>query len=168
MASVKVTFQPQDKTVEAQTGDKLLEIASRADVDINSLCGGEGVCGKCRVKVSGGKIKLSGKHIGFLERKELEAGYVLACQAEVLNEDVRIWVPPEARKEEEQILKVDTIVQYEPPTPLESGPETTSIPYFRPICRKYFLELPKPTLVDNLSDLERIYREHALYDSKRL
>jgi uncharacterized 2Fe-2S/4Fe-4S cluster protein (DUF4445 family) len=159
MSSFKVVIQPIGKTVEAQSGERLLEIAARAGVDIHNLCGGQGVCGKCRVKVLRGRVNFPGKFIGLLDKNELESGYVLACQSEILDEDVEIWIPPESRKEEDQILMVDHIVQYDAPTPLEGGPEAPNIPYFRPLCQKYHLSLPQPSLDDNLSDMERIYRE---------
>jgi uncharacterized 2Fe-2S/4Fe-4S cluster protein (DUF4445 family) len=71
MGSFKVTFQPEGRTVEARTGEKLLEAARRADVGINNLCGGQGVCGKCRVRIVSGKANLSGKQIGVMGSKEM-------------------------------------------------------------------------------------------------
>lgn len=163
-SSVRVTFQPENKTVLAEPGDNLLEVAGVAGIYINSLCGGQGVCGKCRLKVVKGSVEFSSKGVGFLDRKEVDAGYVIACQAKVQNEDVEVWIPPESRQEEEQILMVDHIIQYTQPEILEKESATPSIPYFNPLCGKIFLSLPEPTLQDNLSDLERIYRElHKKY-----
>ncbi|ROQ89794.1 ASKHA domain-containing protein [Desulfosoma caldarium] len=158
-SSVRVTFQPENKTVSAAPGDTLLDVAGNAGISINSLCGGQGVCGKCRLKVVKGSVDFSSKGVGFLDRKEVDAGYVLACQAKLLQDDVEVWIPPESRQEEEQILTVDHLVHYTAPEVLEEGGASPSIPYFNPLCAKIFLNLPEPSLKDNLSDLERIYRE---------
>ncbi len=167
MTSVKVTFQPEGTTTDARPGERLIDVASYAEIDINNLCGGQGVCGKCRVKLLGGRVRSSGRAIALLDKRELEQGYTLACQAELLAEDVIVWIPPESRKEGQQILvmdHVDEIVQYDEfPTPLEAGPDLPEIASLRPLSRKFHLQLPKPTLSDNLSDLDRISRELRRY-----
>lgn len=183
MTPVIVTFQPEGTKIEARPGESILDILSYAGLDINNQCGGEGVCGKCRVKVTRGRVNFSSKHLGFLTKNELEAGFVLACQTEILTEDIEIWIPPESRKEDMQILTqydvsfdwlsysdelapeqkqaltVDEILRYEAPGPLDQGPDISRDRALRPLCQKYYLELPPPSLTDTLSDLERIYRE---------
>ncbi|ABK16495.1 ASKHA domain-containing protein [Syntrophobacter fumaroxidans] len=163
MKSMKVTFQPEGTATHAEIGERLIDVASYAGIDVNNLCGGRGVCGKCRVRVLHGRVTATGKSIHFLDRNELESGFVLACQASTTGEDVEIYIPPESRIEEGQILTVDhieEIVRYEVPAPLERGldglPATS---FLRPVCQKYYLELARPSLSDNLSDLDRIYRE---------
>ncbi|MBC7358092.1 MAG: DUF4445 domain-containing protein [Desulfacinum sp.] len=155
---IKVTFQPENRVVEADSGEILLDVAALAGIYINSLCGGQGVCGKCRLKVLSGEVEFSSRGIGFLDRKEVDAGFVLACQSTLKDQDVELWIPPEARQEEEQILMVDNIVQYAVPSSQEAGAASGPVPYYEPLCHKVFLKLPEPTIQDNLSDLERIYR----------
>lgn len=155
---IKVTFQPENRVVEADSGETLLDVAALAGIYINSLCGGQGVCGKCRLKVLSGEVEFSSRGIGFLDRKEVDAGFVLACQSTLKDQDVELWIPPEARQEEEQILMVDNIVQYAVPSSQEAGAASGPVPYYEPLCHKVFLKLPEPTIQDNLSDLERIYR----------
>ena len=46
---VPVTFQPPEKTVYVLRGTRLLEAAAMAGLVLDSPCGGEGICGKCRV-----------------------------------------------------------------------------------------------------------------------
>lgn len=41
-----VVFQPMGVKTEVTTGTSLLEAANEAGIYVNSLCGGEGVCGK--------------------------------------------------------------------------------------------------------------------------
>jgi len=104
MDSLVVTFRPEGTKIEARPGETILDLLSYAGLDINNQCGGEGVCGKCRVKITRGRVRFSSQHLGFLTKKELEAGFVLACQAELLKEDIEIWIPPESRQDDLQIL----------------------------------------------------------------
>ncbi len=156
MAKITVTFQPESTRTEAQSGEKLIDVASYAGIDISNLCGGQGVCGRCRVKIKQGNINLTGKVIGKLSRKEIEQGYTLACQAELAEDDVEVWIPPESRSDV-QIQISDYIVSYDDPTHAH-GPDYSPAPMIRPLCQKYYLQLPEPTIRDSLSDLERVYR----------
>ncbi len=159
MAKHKVLFQPVGAKLEVSSGTSLLEAAAEAGVYINSLCGGEGVCGKCRVQITRGEAKPTSHSIRFLSREEISTGFVLACQTEV-EEDLQVWVPPEARLEEEQILTTENMVCYETPQDLHLG-DTLDVPslLYMPLTQKLYLSLPEPSLTDNISDLDRIYRE---------
>ncbi len=159
MEKVKVTFQPDEETVEVEKGTTLLEAANQAGVDINSLCGGEGVCGKCRLILVKGDVEASNKALSFLSKKELDKNFVLACQTRVLG-DTEVVVPPESRREEEQILVSEEIVQFDEPRPFEDHPASRrEIRFYQPLMQKHFLKLPPPTLEDNVSDADRILRE---------
>ncbi len=162
MGSVKVTFQPEGTSTEAHAGERLIDIASYAGIDINTSCGGQGICGKCRVRITKGKVTSSAKPIALLNKDELQAGFVLACQASTTQSDVELFIPPGSRSEDTQILvddHIDEIIHYGVPTPLEEGPDIPGVSNSRPLCRKICLELPEPTLTDSLSDLDRVYRE---------
>ena len=50
-----IKFLPDDVTVTAPAGTTVLAAATKAKVYVNSLCGGDGVCGRCRVIVREGK-----------------------------------------------------------------------------------------------------------------
>ena len=159
MVSYTVTFMPDGKTIEVDAGTTLMEAAEKAGVYINSLCGGKGVCGKCRVQVTDGKV-LADKHsIGFLSKEELNEGYVLACQTRVTS-DMEVVIPPESRLEEEQIMVEGAMVDYSQPekvfvTKLPSDP----LSLFEPLVQKIYLELKDPSGEDNIADIDRIMRE---------
>ncbi len=155
MSKVKVTFQPGGVHAEADPGEKLIDIASDAGVEINNQCGGQGVCGKCRVKIKHGNAKLTGNAAGPLTAAELAQGFVLACKAEVQGSEIEVWVPPESRNNVDQIQISDYLVASG--VPIDVDPAVPA-PFFRPLCQKLYLELPPPTLTDSLSDLDRIYR----------
>jgi uncharacterized 2Fe-2S/4Fe-4S cluster protein (DUF4445 family) len=156
MGKITVTFQPESTHAEADPGEKLIDVAARAGIDISNLCGGQGVCGRCRVRIKRGKLNLTGKVIGKLSSKEIEQGFTLACQSELLEDDVEAWIPPESRTDV-QIQISDYLVSYGEPA-RELGPDYDPAPIVRSLCEKYYLELPPPTIDDSLSDLERIYR----------
>ncbi|MCE5334574.1 MAG: ASKHA domain-containing protein [Desulfobacteraceae bacterium] len=158
MSEVTVKFNPEATSAEAQSGAKLIEVASCSGIDISNLCGGQGVCGKCRVRIDKGRVKFSNRVIGKLSQKELEQGYTLACQSELQDSDVEVWIPPESRSDSLVQISDYVIASSE----YISEARTFGIqsdPPIRPLCQKFYLQLPPPTLTDSLSDLDRIYRE---------
>ncbi len=66
MNRYKVTFLPDKKEVEVDEGVTLFKAAEKAGVYLNSLCGGEGVCGKCRVQITKGNAKADEHSMVFL------------------------------------------------------------------------------------------------------
>ena len=55
MIKYSVTFLPDNKQVEVDKNVTLLAAAAQAGVIINSLCGGDGLCGECQLQVISGK-----------------------------------------------------------------------------------------------------------------
>jgi uncharacterized 2Fe-2S/4Fe-4S cluster protein (DUF4445 family) len=159
MESYEVRFLPNENTVEVEGGTTLMEAAGKAGVFINNLCGGKGVCGKCRVQISNGKIHADKHSISLLSREEIQEGFVLACQTKI-DSDMEILIPPESRLEEEQILMECTAVDY-------SAPEKISLHrvpadpmcLYEPLTQKVFMEMSEPSPEDNVSDMDRIVRE---------
>ena len=166
----KVIFLPDQKEVEVNEETFLLKAVEKAGVNLNSLCGGEGVCGKCRVQVIKGKVKVDKNSIAFFTKEEIEKGYVLACQTQI-KENLEVLIPPESRLEEEQILKEsfeDKQKTWKESPPIRySEPDWVSLhkrPFdpaslFEPLASKIYIELPKPTIDDNIPDTGRIVRE---------
>jgi uncharacterized 2Fe-2S/4Fe-4S cluster protein (DUF4445 family) len=159
MEKFKVTFLPEGKESQVDSGTTLMEAAEKAAIHINSLCGGEGVCGKCRVQVIGGNMRADKNSLSFLSKEEVKEGYVLACQAKII-EDVEIVVPPESRLEAEQILTEESVVDYCQPEKVKV-PKVPADPLtlFEPLVQKIYLELKEPSPEDNIGDIDRIIRE---------
>jgi len=80
MTKYSVTFLPDNKQVEVDSNSTLLTAAARAGVIINSLCGGDGLCGECRLQVISGKSMADKNAISFFSKDEIEHGFVLACR----------------------------------------------------------------------------------------
>ena len=139
-----IHFLPAETSVEVEAGTTIAEAAQKADVFINNLCGGEGVCGKCRVQVSNGRAEAEEHAKGLLSQDEIMKGYVLACQTEI-RDDLQIVIPPESRMEASQIMTGGDI-------------KVAGKSELKPLVTKIYLELPPPTPEDNVPDIERILR----------
>ena len=170
MNTKKVTFLPDQKEVEVEEGVTLFRAAEQAGVYLNSLCGGEGVCGKCRVRITKGKARADKHSIVFFSKEEIQNGYALACQTQV-KDDLEVVIPPESRLEEEQILTGSHLREqstWSGTCPITySEPDWVSLakrPHdpaslFEPLVSKVSLELPEPSIDDNIPDTARIVRE---------
>jgi uncharacterized 2Fe-2S/4Fe-4S cluster protein (DUF4445 family) len=146
----RVTFHPQGRGVEVPNGTTLLEAAAAAGVELASVCGGEGICGRCRLIIRRGRVE-TGPTL-LLSPEEVKEGYVLACQSRVRG-DVVVEVPPESRVE--RAVRVDLDAQVF----LAREAEARAPFELVPLARKLFLRIPRPTLEDNVGDQERVFRE---------
>lgn len=144
MGTYSVKFLPNDISVDVEEGTTVAEAAQQADVFISNLCGGEGVCGKCRIQISKGRAEAEEHAKGLFSQDEIMKGYVLACQTEV-HDNLEVIIPPESRADDSQIL-----------TGAAEGDALLADD--NPIVRKIYLELPPPTPEDNAPDVERISR----------
>lgn len=53
----KIKFLPHNKEVTVDDGEILIRAAMEAGVHVNASCGGEGLCGKCRVIIESGSVE---------------------------------------------------------------------------------------------------------------
>jgi uncharacterized 2Fe-2S/4Fe-4S cluster protein (DUF4445 family) len=137
MADCIVTFQPENKSVKIKKGKTIMNAAVDAGVFINSVCGGLGKCGKCKVQVKG---EVSARDSELLSKEEKENNFYLACESSVEG-DVEVYIPEISRAAKHQILVKSKEISIEELTPMTT---------------KVRLTLPAPSLEDNISDLERI------------
>jgi len=159
MSQYRVIFWPEGKAIPVEEGKTLLEAADMGGIHINNFCGGQGVCGECKVRITKGIVEKSTKSISLLNKEEIQQGYVLACQTP-LKDNLEVEIPVEARLEGEQILTEGDPLTFSIPEDIERPPqEEAGLSFYSPLTMKMHLKLPLPTLEDNLSDLERIYRE---------
>ncbi len=162
MEKFKIIFYPDNKTIEAEKGVTILSAAISAGIHINSSCGGDGVCGRCKVILKKGQaVSLPTGRITAEERKK---GYYLSCLS-VAQSDIEVEVPKESRLDSETISDEDAYMLrlkgiFSEPVDIDRGEAIISEELFihSPLATKLYLELPKPSLEDKISDLERIYR----------
>ena len=149
-----VVFQPSGRRGTVEEGKTLLAAARELGADIESPCGGAGVCGKCKVNIEEGyfeKIGIISKasHLSpiknvekeKLKESELRNNYRLACCAEVRG-NILVFVPEESRGGQQIIRK---------------GASQKKITV-EPAVRNYYLELSPATLQDEDDDFARIRR----------
>ncbi len=141
--SAKVVFLPSQQEIEVPTGTAIQEAAERLGLHLNLPCGGQGRCGRCRVKVEQGKA--SQPDNPHLTPHQRDQGWVLSCEARVAG-DLVITVPParEQVRAETSTSRTATAVRLD--WPLE------------PLVRRAYLQMEPPTLHDNAADLERLTR----------
>ncbi|NIA12458.1 MAG: DUF4445 domain-containing protein [Nitrospiraceae bacterium] len=147
-----VSFAPSGSKAEVPIGVTILAAAREAGVYVENLCGGEGVCGKCRVIVRSGIVR--GETTNYLTREEIKEGYVLACEGRV-GGDLLVDVPPESqlygRVREPDIAEL----RLKQRTVLERQPAKLDPP-----VNKYHFTVPPATLENSRADMERL--EHEL------
>lgn len=151
MSRYKVTFQPSGTSIDVPVGETVIRAAIEAGIHINASCGGDGVCGKCRVVIEQGNIE--GGISEHLSEEDRGKGYRLACKAQVV-EDVTIRIPVESaidtsvlqRKTPRQTARIK---QMDLNDIKEQG-------LFVPPMEKLYLELPPPDTSDNLPDISRL------------
>jgi uncharacterized 2Fe-2S/4Fe-4S cluster protein (DUF4445 family) len=165
MSKHKITFLPHNLSIEMPAGTTIIQAALDAGVHINASCGGEGVCGKCRVSIEEGSVErgISEK----LSPEDVQRGYRLACQA-VVTGDLTVRIPVES--------VVDASVLRRPAGPRRTArirefnfDELKEKGLFVAPVEKKYLEIPPPSPQDNLPDLTRLigflklqHNEHKL------
>jgi len=163
MEEFKITFLPEHKSVLIDRGTDLLTAALKTGIHIYNSCGGEGVCGRCRVVVKKGDYITEDS--GRISEEEREKGYVLACRT-TPESDMEVFVPEEARLGDIEILTEEIKARrlaglYIPVEEIEEEYRKGASKIFKhgPLSTKIFLKLPKPTIDDNCGDADRLLRE---------
>jgi uncharacterized 2Fe-2S/4Fe-4S cluster protein (DUF4445 family) len=160
-----ILFLPHNVEILVEKGENLIRAAIQAGVHINASCGGEGVCGKCRVIIEEGNVE--GGISEKLDREDIEKGYRQACLSNVLS-DLVVRIPIES--------EVDAGMLNLQQTPRKTAriwemnlDDLKDEGLFMPPVEKKYLELPEPTPQDNLPDVTRLVSFlKATHDEHRL
>ena len=147
-------FTPSGRRGRFRAGTSLLVAARRLGVDLDSVCGGRGICGRCQVTVCEGSypkhgIESRASHVTGIEEAEevyagkrgLPAGRRLGCAARLLG-DVLIDVPPESHVHKQVVRK-------------RAEARTIEID---PVVKLYYVEVAKPDMDDPAGDYQRLAR----------
>ncbi|MGI9335871.1 MAG: ASKHA domain-containing protein [Gammaproteobacteria bacterium] len=156
-----VVFTPSGKRGQFPVGTSVLHAARILGVDIDSVCGGRGICGRCQVLQSVGEFAKHGlssaaEHLsppGEAERsykgeRELREGQRLSCSTTILG-DVVVDVPAESQVHRQVVRKRAEVVNIE----------------VDPAVRLYYIEVQEPDMHDPSGDLRRI-REALEFERK--
>jgi uncharacterized 2Fe-2S/4Fe-4S cluster protein (DUF4445 family) len=147
-----VIFTPSGKRGRVPAGTTVLTAARRLGVDLDSVCGGRGICSKCQVSPGKGRFDKHGvtvaedalSGINAVEERYdrirgLKPGRRLGCQAQICS-DVVLDVPPESQVHRQVVRKNADAC------PIEMDPAT----------RRYFVSVPEPDMHEPRGDLERL------------
>ncbi len=148
-----VFFSPSGKREHFAEGTSVLEAARKLGVDLDTVCGGRGICGRCQVlPVDGTNAKLgiesAGDHLSpwnaveeryTSKRGALASGRRLGCQAKVCG-DLIIDVPPDSQVHKQVVRKS-----------AESHPIVID-----PVVRLHYVEVREPDMHDPSSDARRL------------
>ena len=150
---VRIVFTPSGRRGTFPDGTRLLDAARSIGVDVDSVCGGRGLCGRCRVICMDGDfakhaIKSRSTHLSAVNeieeryserRRKLANDHRLSCQA-MIRGDLVIDVPPESQMHR-QVVRKDA--------------EHRDIK-LDPATRLYHVEVQPPDLLETTSDLQRL------------
>ncbi len=153
MSAHRIIFTPSGKRGEFAEGANLLAAARTLGVDLNSVCGGRGICGRCQVDVAEGDfakhaIRSSSDHVSpwgeaearyAAKRGQFPPGRRLGCQARICG-DLVVDVPPESQVHRQVIRKRAEA------HPIEIDP----------VVRLYYVEVGEPDMHEPSSDLRRL------------
>lgn len=147
-----VHFLPDDIKVSVKQGDNLLDAAAQAGVYIHAFCGGDGVCGKCKVVIEKGDV--ISDQAGRLTAKEQKEGVRLACKSSVAS-DITVRIPTATGAD-------GTVLKRKPKTTRSISARSLDTLIGKwdvePPVTKTFLSLDPPTMEDNVPDLQRLMR----------
>ncbi|MBF0225111.1 MAG: DUF4445 domain-containing protein [Desulfobacterales bacterium] len=148
----KILFLPHNKEIFVKDGESIIRAALNAGVHINASCGGEGVCGKCRIIIEKGEVE--GGISEKLKKKDIDEGIRQACTS-IIKSDIIVRIPIEST--------IDASVLNMPATPRKTASivqmdfeELKEKDLFAPPVEKIYIELPEPSVKENLSDVTRI------------
>jgi uncharacterized 2Fe-2S/4Fe-4S cluster protein (DUF4445 family) len=94
--SFHIAFQPLGLRDQFSKKQSILECAQKMGIDLVSLCGGNGTCGKCKVQVIKGDASAPTQNEqDALTHEAISHGYHLACQT-FAKSDMVVHVPAES------------------------------------------------------------------------
>ena len=147
-----VVFTPSGKRGRFPVGTPLLQAARYLNVDIDSVCGARGICGRCQIFVSEGEFAkfgitstadslepITAPELRFAERRGLKPGRRLSCHTKVLN-DIVVDVPAESQVHHQMVRK-------------DAEHHDIDI---NPLVRLYYVEVQEPDMHDPSGDLRRL------------
>ena len=99
---VKIVFTPSGKRGSFEIGTKVLDAARQLGVDIDSVCGGRAICGRCQINVLVGDFAKHNIHSDFTSVTEISEAEKKYAERRGLNEDRRLSC--------QSLLKSDAVI----------------------------------------------------------
>jgi uncharacterized 2Fe-2S/4Fe-4S cluster protein (DUF4445 family) len=153
MSDPLVVFMPSGKRARFAAGTSLLDAARALGTDLDSVCGGRGICGRCQIEVAAGQFPKHGIASDAANlspwnateqryadlRAALKPGRRLGCQAHLLG-DVVIDVPPDSQVHRQVVRKAADF-------------RAVAID---PVATLHYVEVAEPDMQDPASDFRRL------------
>lgn len=136
-SKIRLEFRPSGKVVHVPAGTTVFNAAAWAGLTIDATCGGQGTCGKCKVRVLNGALPATPDDLEHLTKEDLEDGWRLSCRTVVRAETV-VEVPRLLTRPKAAIIGTGRQVN------------------LAPNVHKVHVVLPEPTLEDQRADLTRL------------
>lgn len=147
-----IVFTPSGRRGRFEHGTPLLQAARALGVDLDSVCGGRGLCRRCQVTIAAGEFAKHGirsalDHVtppGEVEecyraRRGLDPGRRLGCQAQLLG-DLVVDVPPESQVHKQVVRKRAEVRQIQ----------------LDPVIRLHYVLVEPPAMERQMGDLQRL------------
>ena len=147
-----VVFTPSGKRGYFEKGTSILQIARQLGVDLDSVCGGRGICSKCQITPAYGEFTKHGVTVAsdalsdwnkveqrYDEKRGLAKGRRLGCQA-CVQSDVVIDVPAESQVHQQVIRK-------------DASARSVKM---NPATRLFYVEVGEPDMHEPSGDFERV------------
>lgn len=151
MKKPNVRFWPSGVSIRAEEGATLLETARRAGYILQTECGGQGTCRRCKVRLISGNVFPTGEP--NLTTAEKDQNFILACLSRITG-DLEVQIPPES---EFSFSREGLPVEWSPGE--HPGQEILSRGLkLDPPVRRFKVEVAPPSLQDNSSDFDRLCR----------
>jgi len=151
LSTVQVVFTPSGKRGEIALGKSVLDAARVLGVDLDTVCGGRGICDRCQIDQSIGafsKFGIDSKLENLSPRSSSETEFFppetpdkrrLGCQA-LLQGDVVIDIPPESQAHKQVVRK-------------RADVHNITV---NPSVKLHYVEVPEPNMHDPTGDLQRL------------
>jgi len=147
-----VIFTPSGKRGRFPVGTPVLSAARALGVDLDSVCGGRGICSKCQITPGYGDFPKHGVSVGadalspwnaveqrYKDKRGLTEGRRLGCQARISG-DVVIDVPPESQVHKQVIRK---------------SADARAVA-MDPATRRVYVEVAEPDMHEPSGDFQRL------------
>ena len=151
-AAPLVVFTPSGRRGRFPTATTVLGAARALGVDIDAVCGGRGICGRCQIQQSVGSFAKHGidsqpehlsphspPEIEYRQQRGLDPARRLSCLAQIRG-DVVIDVPPESQVYRQVVRKDLEIRNF----------------HIDPVVRLHYVEVTRPELASPSGDLARL------------
>jgi len=134
---ILINISPGERRILARPGAVLRDVLIESGYTLDDYCGGQGKCGKCRIRFAENAPAPSAPDEKFIRDHELAQGYRLACQTRI-EKDASIFIPEDSLLKESPVLLNDKAGGIAPASEL----------------RKISLNLTPASLENQISDLD--------------